>query len=237
MSRGRPRLDRQAIVAATLEALDERGLDRLSSHAVAARLGVRQPALYHHFRDMAELLAAVAAEVLDRWHTERLPKAGENWDSFLLRNARSMRRAMLAVRDGARLIATAGARAPNPANSLAQVSFLEGHGFSGPDAVLAAIAVSRYTIGSTLEQQSARDGTAILVPGEDELPGADRFARIAETVAELGPDHEFEIGLAALVRGLAPSPRRGAEESASRRGSDPAPPVAVEEPAPTSDGR
>lgn len=202
MARTRPRLDRRAIVAATIEALDERGLDGLSSHTVAARLGVRQPALYHHFQDKAELLAAAAAAVLDRWHTERLPEPGEDWDAFLLRNARSMRRAMLAVRDGARLIATAGPRAPNPANSLAQVSFLEEHGFSGPDAVLAFITVTRYTIGSTLEQQSARDGSTILVPGEDVLDGADRLARIADVVAELGPEHEFEVGLVALVRGL-----------------------------------
>jgi TetR/AcrR family transcriptional regulator, tetracycline repressor protein len=206
MSRARPRLDRRAIVAATIEALDERGLDRLSSHAVAARLGVRQPALYHHFRDKAALLAAAAAEVLDRWHTERLPERGENWDAFLLRNARSMRRAMLNVRDGARLIAAAGPRVPNPANALAQLSFLQEQGFSGTDAALAFIAVSRYTIGSTLEQQSARDGSAIVVPGEHELPGAHRLARIADALAALGPDHEFEVGLAALVRGLAPGP-------------------------------
>lgn len=202
MSPARPRLDRRGIVAATLEVLDERGLDGLSSHAVAARLGVRQPALYHHFRDKADLLAATAAEVLDRWHTERLPEPGERWDTFLARNARSMRRAMLTVRDGARLIASAGSRAPNPANALAQVRHLEQHGFSGPNAALAFIAVSRYTIGSTLEQQTARDGATIVVPGPDELDDVARLARIADTIAELGPDHEFEVGLTALVRGL-----------------------------------
>lgn len=207
MPHARPRLDRHAIVAATIEVLDERGLDTLSGHAVAARLGVRQPALYHHFRDMAELLAATAVEVLDRGHTERLPAAGESWDAFLVRNARSMRHAMLGVRDGARLIAAGGSRALSPANAVAQVGFLERHGFSGPDAVLAFIAVSRYTIGSTIEQQSARDGSAIVLPGDDELPGADRLARITATVAAMGPDHEFDVGLSALVRGLAPGRR------------------------------
>src|SRR3954452_25594667 len=169
VSGARPRLARRSIVAAAIEVLDERGLDRLSGHAVATRLGVRQPALYHHFHDMAELLGATAVEVLDRWHTERLPRDGEDWDAFLLRNARSLRRAMLAVRDGARLVAAAGSRALSPQNALVQVDFLEGHGLSGPDAVLAFIAVSRYTIGATLEQQSARDGSAIAIPA-----GADR---------------------------------------------------------------
>jgi TetR/AcrR family transcriptional regulator, tetracycline repressor protein len=198
----RARLDRAAVVAAALETLEERGLDGLSGHAVARRLGVRQPALYHHFRDMADLLDATAAAVLDRSHTERLPAPGDTWADFLARNARSLHRAMLSVRDGARLVASSGSRAPNVANAVAQVAFLEAEGFDGPDAVLAFIAVSRYTIGATLEQQSAPGGGAIAV--EDAVPGAERLAELAATVARLGPEHEFEVGLAALVRGLAP---------------------------------
>ncbi|MFE6971649.1 TetR/AcrR family transcriptional regulator C-terminal domain-containing protein [Isoptericola sp. NPDC057653] len=203
-----PLLDRRAIVAATLEVLDERGLDGLSLHAVAARLGVRQPALYHHFRNKAEVLAAAAAEVLDRWHTERLPEPDEDWRAFLARNAHSLRRAMLAVRDGARLVASTGPRAPNPANALAQVELLERHGFAGVDAVLAYIAVSRYTIGATLEEQATPDRTAI-VPGQDLPAGADRLARLGAQVAAIGADREFAAGLDALVAGLAPTAGAG----------------------------
>jgi TetR/AcrR family transcriptional regulator, tetracycline repressor protein len=203
MPRARPGLDRATIIAATIETLAERGLDGLSSHNVARRLGVQQPALYHHFRDKADLLSATATEVLDRWHTDRLPAPGEAWDAFLTRNARSLRRAMLAVRDGARLIASTAPRAPNLANAIAQVAFLEAQGFSGPDAVLSSIAVSRYTIGSTLEEQSAPQGSTITVPATDDIDGTDRLARIADEIARLGPTHEFEVGLAALVRGLA----------------------------------
>ncbi|MBM6398808.1 TetR/AcrR family transcriptional regulator C-terminal domain-containing protein [Phycicoccus sonneratiae] len=200
----RARLDRAAVVDAALATLEERGLDGLSGHAVARRLGVRQPALYHHFRDMADLLDAVAATVLDRSHTERLPVPGDTWADFLTRNARSLHRAMLSVRDGARLVASSGSRAPNVANAVAQVAFLESEGFSGPDAVLAFIAVSRYTIGATLEQQSAPGGNAIEVAEPDVVPGAEHLAELAAAVAALGPEHEFEVGLAALVRGLAP---------------------------------
>lgn len=193
------RTDRAAIVAATIAVLDERGLDRLSLHAVAARLGVRQPALYHHFKDKDAVLAAVAAEVLDRYHTERLPHPDEDWQAFLVRNAHSLRRAMLAVRDGARLIALAGPRAPDLENAIAQVTFLERHGFDGPDAILAYVAVSRYTIGATLEQQTARDGSTITFP---DSPEAAHLVELAGQVHKLGPDHEFRAGLEALVRGL-----------------------------------
>lgn len=198
------RTDRSAIVAASIEVLDERGLDKLSLHAVAARLGVRQPALYHHFRNKDEVLAAVAAEMLKRWHTDRLPRPDEDWQAFLTRNAHSLRRAMLGVRDGARLLALAGPRAPELANAIAQVSFLERHGFTGTGAILAYVAVSRYTIGATLEQQTARDGNDIAFP-PTASPAAAHLLDVAGQVVALGPDHEFATGLAALVRGLDPS--------------------------------
>jgi TetR/AcrR family tetracycline transcriptional repressor len=197
------RLGQRIIVSAAVELLDERGLDDLSMYAIAARLGVRQPALYHHFRHKAEILAAVADEVLDRWHTERLPQPGEPWRAFLTRNAHSMRRAMLSVRDGARLVAVAGPRAPHVANAIAQVDFLERHGFSGTGAILAFIAVSRYTIGATLEQQASA-GAAILTAGDGLPAEADRLAQLTKQVAALGQDHEFAVGLDALVAGLAP---------------------------------
>jgi TetR/AcrR family transcriptional regulator, tetracycline repressor protein len=193
-------------VAASIEVLDERGLDKLSLHAVADRLGVRQPALYHHFQDKQEILAAVATEVLARWHTDRLPEPNENWRDFLTRNSHSLRRAMLAVRDGARLLVVAGPRAPEISNAIAQVSLLERHGFSGVEAILAFIAVSRYTIGATLEQQSARDGSVILFPDGDISPEAAHLVQLAEQVAALGPEHEFTTGLNALIEGLAPQP-------------------------------
>lgn len=192
-------------MSATLEVLDERGLDKVSLHAIAARLGVRQPALYHHFQDKAEILAAAAADLLDRAHTARLPDDGEQWDAFLARNARSLRRAMLSVRDGARLLATAGPRSPDVENAVAQVRCLESGGFVGAEAILAFIAVSRYTIGSALEQQTARDGTAIVLPAAPTDADTTHLAALAAEVEALGPDHEFEVGLTALIRGLKPA--------------------------------
>jgi TetR/AcrR family tetracycline transcriptional repressor len=197
------RLDRRTIVTATVELLDERGLDDLSMYAIAGRLGVRQPALYHHFAQKADILAAAAGEVLDRWHTERLPAPGEHWSAFLTRNAHSLRRALLAVRDGARLVTAAGPRAPHLANAVTQVEFLERQGFSGTGAVLAFIAVSRYTLGATLEQQASA-GAGMLPPADPLLAGADHLTELTAQVAALGPDHEFAVGLDALVAGFTP---------------------------------
>ncbi|MBD3782249.1 MAG: TetR/AcrR family transcriptional regulator C-terminal domain-containing protein [Micrococcales bacterium] len=204
-------MDRRSIVAAALEVLEDVGLDALSQRAIAARLGVRQPALYHHFASKDDLLAALAEEVLTRHHTARLPEPDEPWDHFVARNARSLRGALLGVRDGARLVASAGPRAPALDTAVAQVRLLEGAGFSGAEAVLALIAVSRYVIGSALEQETSRDGAEITVHGggPGALPGghdeaAAHLAAVAREVAALGQEHEFEVGLAALLRGLAP---------------------------------
>jgi len=189
-------------VAATIETLDERGLDDLSLHAIAKRLEVRQPALYHHFPSKGALLDATAAAVLDRWHTERLPLRDESWQDFLARNARSFRGALLKVRDGARLIAATGPRAPEPSSALARIDFLKRQGFTAAEAVLASIAVSRYVIGCVLEQQTAPSRAATAV---DPSPERERLQAISEQVMRLGPDHEFDTGLRALIRGLSPS--------------------------------
>ena len=207
------RTDRAAIVAAAIEVMDERGLDNVTLRAIADRLGVRQPALYHHIADKAALLDAVGEEILDRRHTDRLPVEGEAWDSFVIRNARSMRRAMLGVRDGARLIASTGSRSPSPENAIAQLAPLEAAGFSGTQAALALIAVARYTIGSALEQQTARDGGDIVVTTDRTDPAAGHLLEIVAGVVALGQDHEFDIGLTALVRGL-DQLRRGTDAEA-----------------------
>jgi len=196
------RTDRPAIVTAAIELLDELGLDKVSLYAIAARLGVKQPALYHHFENKAALLAAVADEVLARHHRDRLPRAGETWDAFVRRNARSLRVAMLSVRDGARLISSSGSRVPQVDNAIAQVGLLERSGFGGPNAVLALIAVSRYTIGAALEEQGSRESPPLsaAIPAGDERTA--HLADILRQVAAAGPDKEFELGLDALVRGL-----------------------------------
>lgn len=199
------RVDRQSIVSAAIELMNERGLDDVSLRAIATRLGVRQPGLYHHFDSKAELLDAVAEEILDRWHTDRRPTENERWDEFVTRNARSLRRAMLRVRDGARLIASAGSRSPHIDNAIAQVTLLEEAGFSGPEAILALIAVSRYTIGSAMEQQTARDSGDIVITTDRTDAETAHFIDVARQVVDLGQDHEFETGLAALVRGLDPT--------------------------------
>ncbi|WIY82223.1 TetR/AcrR family transcriptional regulator C-terminal domain-containing protein [Propionimicrobium sp. PCR01-08-3] len=187
MAQHRTRLDRAAVLRGARQVLDETGIDGFTTRALAAHLQVQQPALYWHFRTKADLLAALASDVLDREHHASFPEPEEKWDAFLLRNARSFRNALHAVRDGARLHAEhhrrpsdddtdEGTDAPDR-----QIGLLVSQGFDEQTAVSALIAVSRYTVGVVLEEQAAEAGSA----------------------SDPERDREFDFGLTALIDGLA----------------------------------
>lgn len=57
---------REALIKAGLRAVAEDGPDGFSLRGVATRAGVTAPAVYRHFRDKDELLAAIAAECSER---------------------------------------------------------------------------------------------------------------------------------------------------------------------------
>ena len=94
------RNSRSDVVAAALRVLDAQGLENCSMRRVAAELGVQPSALYHHVPDKQTLLALMADEILRG--------AGDG-----VRDPRrfciELRDAMLRVRDGADVVATAAA--------------------------------------------------------------------------------------------------------------------------------
>ena len=60
---------RAALIVAAREALETMPPDAVSLKSLAARLGVSQPAPYRHFGSRDALLAAVAADGFERFHT------------------------------------------------------------------------------------------------------------------------------------------------------------------------
>ena len=96
------RYHRADVVDRAIAVLDDHGLDDLSMRRLAADLGVRPSALYHHFAGKDELLAAVADEILRRGHR---PAEIVAWDAELHLHCLGLRDAMRRHRDGAALIA------------------------------------------------------------------------------------------------------------------------------------
>ena len=60
---------REALIKAGLRAVAEDGPEGFSLRGVATRAGVTPPAVYRHFADKDELLAAIAAECNERLST------------------------------------------------------------------------------------------------------------------------------------------------------------------------
>lgn len=97
-------LRREQVIDAAVELLDEVGLDSFTTRALTDRLGVQRGALYWHVKSKHELLCAAAAKIMEPVLGESLysDDIGEGYTAF----AHRMRAAMLAHRDGARLVAT-----------------------------------------------------------------------------------------------------------------------------------
>ena len=203
-------IGRDRIVDEALLLLNEVGIDKLSTRKLAERLGVQQPALYWHFRNKSELLDAINSEMLLRYHSDRLPKPGQDWIAFTLANARSIRKTLLTVRDGARL--TAGTR-PSVAEFADVESVLQLYvetGFSAEEAFGIAICITRYVVGYVLEEQGERERDRM----DQNSPNTDLMAELAPfpllakalesfpIIRTVNTEAVFESGLSYLLSGM-----------------------------------
>jgi AcrR family transcriptional regulator len=69
----------EALIAATVELIEERGVEQLSVREVAKRAGVSPGAPFRHFRSKTALLTAVAEQAMDRL-TESVARAVSDVD-------------------------------------------------------------------------------------------------------------------------------------------------------------
>nr|AZF85565.1 transposon 1721 family tetracycline repressor protein class A [Salmonella enterica subsp. enterica serovar London]AZF85732.1 transposon 1721 family tetracycline repressor protein class A [Salmonella enterica subsp. enterica serovar London] len=133
----------------------ERGrVDGLTTRKLAERLGSAAGALLA-LQEQAALLDALAEAMLAENHTHSVPRADDDWRSFLIGNARSFRQALLAYRDGARIHAGTRPGAPQMETADAQLRFLCEAGFSAGDAVNALMTISYFTVGPCLRSRPA----------------------------------------------------------------------------------
>lgn len=201
---------RDRIVDEALALLNEAGIDKLSTRKLAERLGVQQPALYWHFRNKSELLDAINAEMLRRHHTHRLPQPGQDWVEFTLANARSVRKTLLSVRDGARLTAGTRPSVSEFADTEKVLKLYVDTGFTPEEALGIAICVTRYVVGYVLEEQGELERNLIdrKAPDGDFMAELTPFPLLAQalrtfnTVGTVNTEAVFEEGLNYLVDGI-----------------------------------
>lgn len=173
------RNSRADVVAAALRVLDTQGLEFCSMRRVAAALDVQPSALYHHVPDKQTLLALMADEIV-------AGVTGDDAETI----CRSLRHALLALRDGAEVVATATAfRLGDSALERRLASVVGADG---------ARTLLLYTFGQAQSTQT-------------HLQAAE-FGALGSAAAASATDLEasFERGLEIILRGLVVAPQRAA---------------------------
>ncbi len=215
---------RTEIVGAALRLLEDGGLDRLSLRRVAQSLEMHAPGLYWYIESKQELIDLMAKAILDAAVVDlAAPLPGERWEDWLTDFALKMRRALLAHRDGARVVAGAFLFRTNSLTAFLELALetLEAEGFTRDFAMLGAITVMRYTLGIALDDQEspAREPAVRQRMLEQTMTkrspiDAERWPRVADVMSRWfqavkdkrsAGDHSemhFKHGLALVIAGI-----------------------------------
>jgi TetR/AcrR family tetracycline transcriptional repressor len=153
-------LDRQQVVDAAIHLLDDDGLDALSLRTLAGRLGVQAPTLYWHIGSKADLLDALADAIMDQ-AISAIPASTPrtDWAEWMLRAFVELRRALLAHRDGARVVSGARLALRRGDFTESAMSALVDQRVDLRQARLTVLAGERFTFGYVLEEQAPTDAT------------------------------------------------------------------------------
>lgn len=197
-------LQRAQIVAAALQLLNSDGLDGVTVRKVAVRLDVHVGGLYWHVKNKHDLLDEMANTILAEEFTDMQPPAPVlPWDGWLTATAHRLRQAMLAYREGGRVVAGAHL---HRAVTLAQllvciIDALQAQGFSFDEARWLCQTVVSYTFGFVIEEQAgpAPDTLAQLQAAGPHHPAL--AAAIAGWYVAYDAQASFSMGLRYILLG------------------------------------
>lgn len=200
-------IDRKLVVRAALEQLDASGLDALTLRRIGTELNIQASALYWHFKGKQELLDFMAQEILSEEFAVLRPLgAAEPWAVWLAEQAMALRNALLRHRDGARVVAGASfGRAVILGYLLDRMTDVLNRGAGLPlaDSVRSAASVVQYTIGFSIEEQSAPDPQQPVSSDlMERLPVLARAMSAADEPGD-GASVDYRHGLDLLLRGIA----------------------------------
>jgi AcrR family transcriptional regulator len=203
--RTRP-LNRQSIVAAAIALIEREGPEALSMRRLGRRLGVEAMALYHHFANRDELIAAIADDLLAP--LDEIEPAGD-WSDACRRFATALRNVAVEHPATFRLVGLQpfdSASALGPVERLLQVLVRDG---CTPARALAIYrAVVSYARGYALAEATGFTVDATQPSGRRRLAAlpAEEFPVLCGRAHELGTvqaDDAYSLGLDAMLRGLA----------------------------------
>ncbi|WP_405928467.1 TetR/AcrR family transcriptional regulator C-terminal domain-containing protein [Streptomyces griseus] len=192
------------VVDGALKFLDAEGLDGLTMRKLGAALNVHGGALYRHYPNKAALLEAMANKLTEGVGAP-LPEAPWREQIYVL--GQRFRAAMLAHRDGARLVSGTHATGANSiaAGSLV-VDVLCGAGLAPAQAGSLAFSLYYYVLGHTIDEQNQAHA-----PEEEWRSGgtrpadalSPRYAEAFHTLMSTDPAERFAYGLNTFIEGVA----------------------------------
>ena len=203
-------LDRTIVIATALELLDEVGLDALTLRRLAARLKVKAPAIYWHFKNKQDLLDEMATAVLGAESQRLTRKKNLRWDAWARFYGRSLRQALLRYRDGARMVSGTRLTDPSLYTSMeAALKRLTDAGFSSYTATVILSTIYSYVIGFVIEEQAVvAKGGQIADPYLRENRSRRIDSKKTPLALEAGEflftnfDRRFNSGLKLIIHGI-----------------------------------
>jgi TetR/AcrR family tetracycline transcriptional repressor len=204
---GKPSDTQQRIIDAALELLKQDGLANLTQRKLAKNLDMQAPALYWHFKNKEVLIDYMAEAILEKEFTDMPSRRDDElWQDWLVEHMTRLRRAMLAYKDGARVVAGAHLY---PAVTLARslecgLVSLNSAGIELSAARKIMTTATTYTFGYVIEEQAA--------PTEEEMARFDieaflePYPNMARALSEYGSgkrsqDDDYLTGLNYIIEG------------------------------------
>ncbi len=199
------KIHREQIIDTAVSLLNRDGLEGVTLRKVAAELHVHAGALYWHVRNKQDLLDEMAnVLLLEQFPQLEGPASEQHWSDWLREMCLRLRQAMLAHREGARVVA--GARFGRAIMLKQLVETIIGNlvaaGFSLRLATLTYSTTFSYVYGFVIEEQAAPDPD-IISKKRDGLDESIVAAIFRENRANnYTPDMDFQEGLEMILDGV-----------------------------------
>lgn len=201
-----PLISKRQTLETALRIIDEEGIDALSMRRLATELNVNGASFYYHFHNKEEIIAGAAELALDDLRAPR--DTGEDWQTWIIRNARLYRKALLSHPDLAMVMLRRGRLRIGLRRLDSSVKRLEQQGVP-IEATWAIIeALETFALGSALAE--ANNGQNPEIPPE--------YGSLHQAVAHRGTtlEENFEIAARAIVDGIVASYGVGQAKPAKR---------------------
>lgn len=201
------RLQKDRIIKTALEVLDRDGLEGVTLRRLAKELGVQAPAIYWHIASKEVLLDEMANAILqERFGDFDFANDQRDWAEWLNTLAHELRAAMLAHREGGRVVAGAHLGIAVLLLKLSDLSIrvLQRAGFSGSVLATLTITVTNFTFGFVIEEQSSPPLSEPPDPSEEDIQRwavSPSMRQVMEEWMDESYDVHFDTSIRIIING------------------------------------